>query len=365
MAIILSSAIWHLPLSPTVRTNLAHTLAIPLAFCFLVYLQIIFGELCPKAVALLYPEQLARFLGPPSLVIAQIFHPFIWILNKSTHLLLGGVGIHYSGQGTYSRVTPEELQLIISTASESIGLEAEERQLLNNVFEFGEVTVADVMIPRTQLITISLQATLGELLQEVVDSGHSRYPVFGESLDDIRGIIQLKELADPLIQKLQESHGCPMTITPWIHPVRFVPEYMLLGELLPLMQRLGQSMVIVVDEYGGTAGLVTLKDVVEEIIGEGVDTQDLSEAKIRRLDSHTFIVQAQLDLEEVNKLLNVEFPLGDDYNTLGGFLIHQLQKIPAQGESLTFGPLQLTVTAAEGPRLQQIQVRRFDGLGDP
>lgn len=358
LAYILAGLFDRLPLDSQLRLTLSHSVAIPLAFCLLAYLQIVLGELCPKAVALLYPEQLARLLGKPSVVIAQIFNPFIWILNQSTHLLLSLFGLSYSGQNWYNQVTPEELQLIISTASESIGLEEEERQLLQNIFEFGDVTVGEVMVPRTQVVGISQDATLADVLQEVAESGHSRYPVIGESLDDIRGILQFKELAEPWA-----AGAAPETIAlkPWIRPARFVPEYTPLSELLPVMKRSRQSMVIVVDEFGGTAGLTTLKDLVEEIIGSSLDSAAEQALKLRRLDAQTFMVQAQLDLEEVNQKLNLDLPLSEDYNTLGGFLISQLQKIPHEGDRYTYQQVEFTVVSTEGPRLHYIQVHFRQG----
>ena len=305
----------------------------------------------------MYSEQLARFFGPPSLTIARFFSPFIWILNQSTRLLLRLAGIEDTGQSWYTRVTPEELQLIISTSSESIGLEAEERQLLNNVFEFGEVTAEEVMVPRTSVVAISRDATFQTLLEEIATSGHSRYPVMGESLDDICGVIYFKELAEPLAQK---QLGLADSLENWIRPARFVPEYTPLNELLHLMQRSGQAMVMVVDEFGGTAGLVTLKDVIAEIIGDSYEPESPEELTVQVLDEQTFLVQAQLDIEEVNEMLNVELPIGEDYQTLGGFMINQMQKIPQVGESLDYGSLELTLIDADGPRLHKIQVRRLD-----
>lgn len=357
LAYILASVFQGLPLGSELRDTLSHSVAIPLAFCLLAYLQIVLGELCPKAIALIYPEQLARLLGKPSVVIAQIFNPFIWILNQSTHLFLSLFGLSYGGQNWYNQVTPEELQLIISTASESIGLEEEERQLLQNIFEFGDVIVGDVMVPRTQIVGISRSATLHDVLLEVAQSGHSRYPVIGESLDDIRGILQFKELAEPWAAG---SLPADIAIQSWIHPARFVQEGTPLSELLPLMKRSRQSMVIVVDEYGGTAGLTTLKDLVEEIIGSSLDSAAEQNLKIRRLDQQTFLVQAQQDLEEINHRLNLSLPLSEDYNTLGGFLIFQLQKIPIQGETIIYDGVELTVISTDGPRLHYIQIRFRD-----
>lgn len=369
MALIVARWIAHLPLSRQLGQILTHSIAVSIAFILIAYLQIVLGELCPKSVALLYSEQLARFLGPPSLAIARFFKPFIWILNQSTRLLLKLVGIDYTSQ-PYTRLTPEELQLIIATERESTGLQAEERELLNNIFEFGEVLVAEVMIPRTSIAAIPINANFQTLLNEIANTGYSHYPVMGESLDDIRGIISFKDLVQPLAKGQLK----PQTlIEPWIRPVNFVPEFTPLGELLPMMQRSPQTLVIVVDEFGGTAGLVTMNDLIAEIIGHKPKSENTDEVGIQFLDEHTFMVQAQMNLEEVNHVLKLNLPVTDEYQTLGGFLLYQLQKIPNLGESFYYKNLEFTIISAEGPRLHQIQIhlhtisenkRHTNGLDD-
>jgi CBS domain containing-hemolysin-like protein len=356
MAVLLEAAIAQFPFPAVTHFLLAHAISIPLAFGLIAYLQIVLGELCPKALAMLYPEQLARFLGTPSLAIARVFNPFIWVLNQSTRHLLRLFGIRYTGQ-IWNRVTPEELQLIISTSTESPGLEAEERQLLSNVFEFGEVLAGEVMVPRTNIISLSKEATFQDMLNEVAESGHSRYPVTGESLDDVCGVIYFKELAVPLAEGLLTPDS---PIQPWIRPARFVPEYVPLNELLHQMQRSGQPMVVVVDEFGGTAGLVTLEDVIAEIIGTVHEPEDPEDMAFQVLDAQTFLVKAQLDIEEVNDLLNLNLPITEDYQTLGGFMIYQLQKIPAAGEEIQYEHLRLTVVSVEGPRIHHIQIHRLE-----
>ena len=355
MASLVFVGIGQLSIDSNLGKFLTHSIAIPVAFLLVAYLQIVLGELCPKSVALLYSEELARLLGPPSLTIARFFNPFLWILNQSTRCLLRLVGISYTGQGWYNRVTPEELQLIIATERESTGLEAEERELLNNVFEFGDVTVDEVMVPRTSFSAIPENATFRNVLHEVATSGHSSYPAIGESLDDVKGIVHFKELAEPL-QSGTLTLETP--IGPWIRPARFVPEYMLLSELLPLMQRSAQSMVMVVDEYGGTAGLVTMQDLVAQIIGDRCEPEDSEDLSVQILDEQTFVVQAQMHVEEVNELLALNLPSIDEYQTLGGFTIYHMQKIPSVGEILHYEGLELTVISAEGPRLDRIQIHR-------
>lgn len=361
MAVLIARLMGQLPISDTNKQFLTHSLSIPIAFLLIAYLQIVLGELCPKSLALLYSEQLSRFLGPPSLAIARFFNPFIWILNQSTRQLLRLGGIQYRATWYNSRVTPEELQLIITTSSESTGLEAEERELLKNVFAFGEVLAGEIMVPRTNIDALPANATFLDLLNEIASTGHSLYPVMGESLDDIQGIIHFKQLAEPLAKG---ELTLETSILAWLRPARFIPEQKPLSELLPLMQRSQQEMVIVVDEFGGTAGLLTIKDIVAEIIGDTEEPTNTEELAVQMLDDQTYLVQAQLHIEEVNELLNLELPLLDEYQTLGGFLIYNLQKIPDEGETLNYHNLELTVASAEGPRLHQIRVRRIELPGE-
>ncbi len=361
MAVLVATGLANFPIPQQWTGAIGHSIAIPIAFFLIAYLQIILGELSPKSVALHYTEQVARLLAPPSLVISRLFHPFIWVLNQSTQTLLHLVGLEYSPHSWYNRVTSEELKLIIATERESIGLEAEERELLNNVFEFSEVLVEEIMVPRTKITSVPKEATFSVLLNEVVKVGYSRYPVTGDSLDDIVGLIDFKELAVPLAK----GHlTLPTIITPWIRPVRFVPEFTPLGELLGIMRRSRLEMVMIVDEFGGTAGLVTLKDLIDEIIGDdsqlGGSLTGEEEVTLQMLDEQTFLVQAQMNLEEVNELLDLELPITDEYQTIGGFLLYQFQKIPKQGETLSYGNLDFTVVAADGPRLYQIRIYRHD-----
>ncbi len=359
MAVTLAFWITKAPLSVTQGQALAHAVSIPLAFFLVAYLQIVLGELCPKSVAILYPEQVARFLGPPSLTIARLFNPFIWVLNQSTRLLLRLINIRYSDQYSYSRLTPEELQLIIRTTTETPGLDAEERELLNNVFEFRDVTAGEIMIPRTQISAIPLSATFTELIEVVADTDHSRYPITGDSLDDIQGMVDIKQFLQPLAHQ-QIATATP--IQPWVKPARFVPEYTPLHELLATMQRTGQELVIVVDEFGGTAGLITLRDLITEIIGDIHEPDDQEEPLIQLLNDQSYRIKAHTDLEEVNNLLSLELPYADDYQTLGGFLIYQMQKIPNAGDRLIFADREWIVLSTDGPRLEEILVRSVDDL---
>ncbi|MEG4216331.1 hemolysin family protein [Microcoleus sp. Pol14C6] len=357
IAVLVRMSIGYLPLPIYIKSAIAHSFSISIVtFLLLAYLQIVLGELFPKSVALLYSEQLARTLGPPSLLIARVFKPFVSFLNQSTRSLLRFAGIEYDLR--HRPVTPEELQLIIATSSESSGLEAEKRELLNNVFEFGEVWVEEVMVPRPSIVALPKTATFQTLLDEMAISHHSRYPVTGDSLDDIIGIIGFKQLAKPLAEGLL-SPDTP--ILPWMDSVRFVPEMMLLGELLPLMQSSSEEIAIVVDEFGGISGLVTLRDLIAEIIGRSYESPDSKEIALQVLDDRTYLVQAQLNLDDVNQILNLDLPVTDEYQTIGGFLSYQLQRMPAVGEVWRGDNVELTVVSVSGPRLDQLQIHLLQG----
>jgi CBS domain containing-hemolysin-like protein len=357
MVDVVASGLVQLPVDRTTRTMLAHSCATPIAFISIAYLQIVLGELCPKSVAMLYAEKIALMLAPFSVAIGRLFNPFIWVLNRSTQLILRLLGIHYTGQGWYNQVTSEELQLMIETSSESIGLEEDERELLSNVFEFGEVSAAAVMVRRPSMVAIEIKGTVRDLLEEVSYSNHSRYPVMDGSLDDICGVIHLKELAEPLIQGTLTLDG---SIQPWVRPVQFMPQYTSLTDLLALMQASGQHIVIVVDEFGETAGLVTIQDLVTQLIGASPESGDEKALTIQWVDQHSCLVQAQMDIEEVNELLQLNLPLSGEYQTLGGFLLYKWQCIPQEGETLQYGDCELTVVSAEGPRLHQINIHRIN-----
>ncbi len=369
MAKSLQSLILVLPLPESIVQTLIHSVSIPISFILLVYLQIVLGELCPKSFSLLYAEGLARFLAPPIRVIGIIFKPFIDILNESTRFLLRLVGAEYTGQGWYKQVTPEELQLIIRTERESSGLEAEERELLSNVFEFGDVEAMEIMTPRVSINPLSLDCTYQELLTEIAQTGHSRYPIIGDSLDDIRGILNLKDCISFLGKNTQESslendddkinlltRKLDKSIEDLIKPVKFLSESTLLSELLRTMQQARLKMVIIVDEYGGTSGLVTMQDLVNEILGCDEKTAKNEESTVTVIDEQNFLVSAQINLDELNDLLDFNLPLTEDYNTLGGFLIYQWQKIPSQDEVFRFDELIFTIADMDGPRINKIKI---------
>jgi CBS domain containing-hemolysin-like protein len=335
---------------------LAHSLAIPVTFILLAYLQIVFGELIPKSIALIYAEQIARFLGTPSLAIARIFSPLIWVLDRSTKLCLRLVGIkeRYDGR---DRVTFKELQAIVSTERESSGLGIEQREILIKVLEFADTIATDVMVPRTQIVTIPQTASCQTLLIKVATTGYSRYPVTDTSPNKIVGVVSFKDFVSLLAQGKPAGQ---IPIEKWIRPVEFVAESTPVSVVLQQMRQFDRHMTIVVDEFGNTAGLITRQDAISEMIGIKV-TPDRPTQLFQKLADGTFLVQAQINLEDLNEQINIDLPLADDYQTLAGFLLHKLQQFPQDGESLDYGDWNFTVISTAGPRIDRVRVKK--GLG--
>lgn len=338
--------------------GLLQGISVVLVFSLLTYLQIVAGELIPKTLAILYSEPIALRLAWLNHLVSRLLQPFVEVPRFSSRCVLRLLGVRIPENSSfYSTMTVEELQLLIASSVESGNIEAEERELLTNIFEFGETVASEVMIPRTSIDAVPETATVQEVLAEVAESGHSRYPVFGESLDDIRGLIHIKEVVSQLAKG---SLDLQSPITEFIREAHFEPENKLIAELLPEMRQHHWAMVVVVDEFGGTAGLITIQDLVEEIVGKLSDGPDLGEKEpdIQEIDENTLLIQAQLDVEEINERCGLSLPPHEDYQTLGGFLIYHMQKIPRSGEKFTYQDLEFQVVRMEGPRVDRVKVVR-------
>ncbi len=337
----------------SLRNTLAHSLAIPVTFIVLAYLQIVFGELIPKSIALIYAERIAKVLSAPSLAIARIFSPLIWVLDRSTKLCLRIFGIRQRYDGR-DRVTFKELQAIVATDRESSGLALEQREVLTKVLAFADTIASDVMVPATQIVTVPQTASCQTLLLKVATTGYSRYPVTDTSLNKIVGIVTFKDFVTLLAQGKPAGQ---IPIEKWIQPVDFVTESTPASVILKQMQQSNRHMTIVVDEFGNTAGLITRQDAIEEMIGMQ-STTDRPTELIQKLTDGTFLVQAQINLEDLNDRLEISLPLADDYQTLAGFLLNKLQQFPQAGESLDYEDWSFTVISTIGPRIDRVRVRK-------
>ncbi|HLZ20650.1 MAG TPA: hemolysin family protein [Ktedonobacterales bacterium] len=311
---------------------------------------LIFCEITPKTAAVQAPETWARVLVGPVETMSKLLRWLIatltWITSGIVRLL-GGQTVR---RGPF--VTEEELRLLVEVGEEEGVLEEEEREMIHNVFELADTAVREVMVPRIDMVTVEADATVDEAMSLIVQGGQSRIPVYDNSIDNIIGVLYAKDLL-----RIFASGQQPATVRNLVRPAYFVPESKRLDDLLRELQQQRVHMAIVVDEYGAVAGLVTIEDLVEEIIGDIQDEYDKEEQLFEKLGENEFIVDAKISLDDFNELLDTELT-GQGYETLGGYVYTQLDKIPTVGDTVTFENLIITVIGTKGRRVTKIKVVR-------
>jgi CBS domain containing-hemolysin-like protein len=244
-------------------------------------------------------------------------------------------------------VSRQALSWLIRGEKELQAVRAEERRMIDRIFQFSQTQVREVMIPLIEVCAVEERATVGEVVDRVVREGYSRLPVYRERIDHILGIIRSFDLLG--------ADSSQQPVAPYIRKAPFVPESMPVDELMLQLQRGGQHMAIVVDEYGGGVGIVTMEDLLEEIVGEIMDEYDVQEAQLRKVASNQFVVNARMEIDGLKEALGIEIA-GEDFETLGGFLLKEFRRIPAQGESLIFRGVQFTVQRADDRSIQEVLV---------
>jgi CBS domain containing-hemolysin-like protein len=290
----------------------AHSIAIPIAFTTLTVLHIVFGELAPKSLAIRYPTSTTMTVSVPLKIFHFIFQPFIRLLNGFANLILRPFGIRpVSEQDIHSE---EELKLIIAESEEGGAIESSERELIQNVFDFDDRIVKQVMVPRIKISGINSNVSVDQALQVVLKEGYSRYPIYDHNLDEIKGILHGKDIMYHYINKTNK------TLLEIAHQPYFVTENKPIDHLLREFQKKKVQMAIVISEYGGTIGIVTMEDIIEELVGEIQDEHD-HEAQIVTQHGNTFHVIATSSIHDINKVLDDPFQESEDYDTLAGLLL--------------------------------------------
>jgi CBS domain containing-hemolysin-like protein len=337
-----ASVFAHLPFAIEVSMRL--TLGATLALVVVTYLHVVFGELTPKGAALNHPEALARWLAPPLLFFAWITKPFTYTLNRSSQVILRALGQEKatSDEAVHS---PEEIRLLVEQSQESGQMQAHDADLIDAVFEFSEKNAREVMTPRTELVALPVEATLSEVLDVVQESGLSRYPVYDESIDNIIGVVLAKDLLRLLAPRANmEAFDLPSIM----RPVHVIPGSREVEEVLADFKRLKEHMAVVLDEYGGTAGVVTMEDLLEEIVGEILDEYDTSE------DAET-LVPGSTHIGELNEHFSLTVP-EEDYTTIGGYVFGVLGRLPVVGDRVIAGGAIFTVREMDGRRIESLSV---------
>ena len=320
---------------------------------------LIFCEITPKTAAVQNPMRWARMLVGPVRGAAWLLRPVVFSLSAITNSLVRLLGGQIKHRGPF--VTEEELRLLVTVGEEEGVLEEEETDMINSIFEFADTTVREVMIPRIDMVTLPSTATVDEAVDVAMQGGFSRIPVYEESvgIDDIIGILYTKDM----LRQLREGQNT-RPIRELVRPAYFVPETKKLDDLLHEIRQRRVHMVIVVDEYGSVAGLVTIEDLVEEIVGDIQDEYDREEVLYERVNENEYIFDAKISIEDFNEVMGTGLE-SEYYDTLGGFLYDKLDKIPVAGDTITFEGLTYTVLATRGRRITKVSVVRSQPQESP
>ena len=322
-------------------------------FLLLVLLATLLGGLVPKAWVLHHPETSALRLAPLLEALGRSLAPVLLLIERLSDGLLRLLGLPRQWDQLVPALSAGELETLIETDSVT-GLMPDERDMLEGLFSLRDTQVREVMVPRSGMVTLPLEVRFGELMEAVHDTHHARFPVIGSSLDDVRGLLDLRRLAEPIAKGLLQRDS---PLAPYVSPVTKVQETTPLAALLPVI-RGGQPLLVVVDEHGGTEGLVTISDLTSEIVGDEEDPDNPAEDDLQQLQEHSWLVAGDLEIYELNRELGLQLPESDEHHTLAGFLLERLQHIPAPGESLRWKGHQFQIMAMDGPRIERVEITR-------
>ncbi len=328
--------------------------AVAIVVLIVAYLHIMFGQFVPRVVALAQPERIATALAAPLLAFAWLIYPFTLLLNRSSQPLTRRVG--HTAVAEDAMHFPGEMRQLVERAEAGGAIDPEDAELLEGVFEFSEKNARDVMTPRTEIVALSIDASFDEVIRLVNESGLSRIPVYEGSIDNITGIV----LAKALLPTLGRGSGTERTFSlrQILRAAHFIPGTRQVEEVLSDFKRLKEHMAIVLDEYGGTAGVVTMEDLLEEIVGEILDEHDERDEPAHARGGEV-LVAGDLNIGELNERLGLAVP-ENEFSTIGGYVFGTLGRVPRVGDRITIGGATFTVRSVEGRRAEQIAVKRID-----
>ncbi len=321
-------------------------------FLLVVLMATLLAGLMPKAWVLNRPEPAALRLAPLLEVVTRVLSPLLNLLEGLAALCLRLVGLTPQWDSLVPALSADELETLIESGRVT-GLFPDERNILEGVFALRDTQVREVMIPRSGMVTLPLNVSFAQLMEAVHKTRHARFPVIGQSLDDVRGILDLRQMAEPIaLGQLRPDSP----LEPYLQSTVRVLETSTLAALMPLI-RSGHPLLLVVDEHGGTEGLVTAADLMGEIVGDDLqEAPDEPELRQEEGRSDVWIVAGDLEIFELNRQLNLDLPEADDHHTLAGFLLERLQHIPSPGEALHFSGAQFEITAMKGPRIERVRL---------
>ncbi|MGH7444995.1 MAG: hemolysin family protein [Longimicrobiales bacterium] len=329
-----------------------HTVAVIVAFALITFLHIVLGELAPKSLALLFPERVAMWTAGPLIVFSRVLTPFIAFLNGAANLILHLVGLRAPTE--MERVhRPEEIEMLLTQSYEHGLLREEPVEMIRGVFHLSETQAAEVMTPRTQVIALDVETPLEAAADFILENGHSRYPVYEETIDHVIGVALARDVWQALRNGAQELRGV-------VREALFVPDTKSIEHLLREMQKGGIHMAVVIDEFGGTAGVVTIEDLLEEVVGEIADETDEAPVGFEHAPDGDVHFRGAVPITELNELYDTRLP-DEDYTTVGGFVLGRLGRLPRVGDEVVIRGGRLRVLHVKGRRIERLALTLTSG----
>jgi CBS domain containing-hemolysin-like protein len=329
---------------------LATVLAIVLAYLVLTFLHVVIGELVPKGIALGHSEGTALFVVAPVRGFFIVMRPLIWFLQRSTEIVLRWLGLQPPGADDDVH-SEAELRMLVSQSTEHGEIEQQEQEMLYKVFDFADKEAKDVMVPRPEVVALSIDLPPEQCLEAVMDSPFTRYPVYRETLDNVVGILHVRDL----FRALRDRGMHEVKVQDIIRPAHIVPETKDLAALLGEFRRANQHMAVVVDEYGDMEGIVTLEDLLEEIVGDIEDEFDLPDESIEQIDEDTVVIDGTFPIDDFNERFKTSMP-AEDYHTMAGFVFGLLGRQPEKGDTIMHDGMRFDILQVEGSRILKLAV---------
>jgi putative hemolysin len=343
-------ALGEIALSRLFDKAIATVLAVILAYLVLTFFHVVIGELVPKGIALGHSEGTALFVAAPVRFFFIVMRPLIWFLEACTEIVLRWLGQKPPGADD-DVLSEAELRMLVSQSTQHGEIEQQEQEMLYKVFDFADKEAKDVMVPRPEVVALSIDLPPEQCLEAVMDSPFTRYPVYRESLDNVVGILHVRDL----FRALRDRGMHEVTVQDIIRPAHIVPETKDLAALLAEFRRANQHMAIVVDEYGDMEGIVTLEDLLEEIVGDIEDEFDLPDESIEQIDEDTVVVDGTFPIDDFNERFKTAMP-DEDYHTMAGFVFGLLGRQPEAGDSIMHDGIRFDVLEVEGSRILKLAV---------
>jgi putative hemolysin len=338
---------------------LAQTVSFILAFTIVTYLHVTLGELVPKAIALTKNETTALWVALPIEAVFLATYPIVWFLQESANKFTNLFGIEPAAAGVVAH-NEQEIRMIVAAAEDTGVIATTEEEMLYKVFDFADKEVHEVMVPRPEVVAISITLPTEEALAALLESPYTRYPVYRESLDEIAGILHVRDL----FSALHDRGMARVEIEQLLRPAHIVPETKDLAALLAEFRKQNQHIAVVVDEYGAMQGIVTLEDLLEEIVGEIEDEFDLPDESVERLDDTHIRIDGTFPIDDFNEQFGTEIEV-EDYHTMAGMVFGEIGHAPEVGDEVTVDGLVLRVVEIEGSRIQRLEVEFREALPDP